>query len=126
MSTTIEKPKRKVIPNQTKINIVQAIDLAILGDVSVRRCCDLYGIQPNQYRLWKKNLAELKKRNGKAKSSHPGRQSILSEIDDELLQFVFEHREQGMAMSVVMIAVKASALHRPFREKTMDARVQSV
>ncbi len=34
------------------------------------------------------------------KSSHPGPENQLSEIKDSLLCFIFEHREQGMAVTI--------------------------
>ncbi len=50
------------------------------------------------------------------KSSHPGPASQLSEIEDLLLRFIFEHREQGMAVTILMVVFKASALLDQFRE----------
>lgn len=56
------------------------------------------------------------------KSSHPGPASQLSEIEDLLLRFIFEHREQGMAVTILMVVFKASALSDQFSAKTFEAR----
>ena len=56
------------------------------------------------------------------KSSHPGPASQLSEIEDLLLRFIFEHREQGMAVTILMVVFKASALSDQFSVKTFEAR----
>ena len=72
-------------------------------------------------------VPELKKaRNNKAKSSHPGGDSALKSIEEDLLKWIFALREQGMAVSIGMVAVKASALlERDFSQvKSSRARYQ--
>ena len=54
----------------------------------------------------------------KKKATHDGRLGQLGAIEDELLRFIFELREQGMAVSIAMIVIKASILDAGFASKT--------
>ena len=60
------------------------------------------------------------------KSSHPGPQGHLSPIEDQLLRFIFELREMGMAVSHLMIVLKASTLSSNFADKSIKARFSAV
>ena len=62
------------------------------------------------------------KNNQHAKSLGDGVTSFLSLYTDNLLSFIFEMRETGMAVSVNSIVLKALQLSREFREKTYTAR----
>ena len=66
------------------------------------------------------------KNNQQAKSLGNGVTSFLSPYTDNLLSFIFEMRETGMAVSVNSIILKASQLSREFREKTFTARHSTV
>ena len=72
---------------------------------------------------WKKQAGEMKSKNNQhAKSLDDGVTSFLSPYTDNLLSFIFEMRETGMAVSVNSIVLKVSELSREFREKTITAR----
>ncbi len=60
------------------------------------------------------------------KSSHPGPEGHLSPIEDQLLRFIFELREMGMAVNHLMIVLKASALSSDFADKSIKARFLAV
>ena len=62
------------------------------------------------------------KNNQRAKSLGVGVTSFLSPYTDNLLSFIFEMRETGMAVSVNSIVLKVSQLRRELREKTYTAR----
>ena len=47
-------------------------------------------------------------RNSKAKSLYQGRVSILKAVEDELLRFVFELREQGMSVLITMVMLRCA------------------
>ena len=61
------------------------------------------------------------KNNQQAKSLGDGVTSFLSPYTDNLLSFIFEMRETGMAESVNSVILKASQLSREFRGKTYTA-----
>ena len=52
--------------------------------------------------------------------------SILKEHEEVLLRFIFELREQGIQVSLGMVALKASSLSRLFKEKTTNAKEKIV
>lgn len=60
------------------------------------------------------------------KSLHEGPLSQFAEIEDALLMFIFELREQGMAVSTLMIVIKASMLSDVFAGKTFIAKSAAV
>jgi len=59
-------------------------------------------------------------------SSHTGPESQLAECEDQLLRFIFEHREQGMAVNILMVLIKASTLSKEFSEKSLMARYSAL
>ena len=76
---------------------------------------------------WKKQAGKTKNKNDQhAKSLSDGVASFLSPYTDNLLSFIFEMRETGMAVSVNSIVLKVSRLSREFREKTYTARESAV
>jgi len=50
----------------------------------------------------------------------------LKPIEDTLLRFIFEMREQGMAVSTLMVTIKASQLSPEFAAKSLIARRSAV
>ena len=70
-------------------------------------------------------MLQAKKNNIKAKSIHRGKDSCLTVHTQELLQFIFQLCEQGMAVSVRMVALRAAQLSEQFHEKSRDAQYHS-
>ena len=64
------------------------------------------------------------KNNQQAKSLGDGGTSFLSLYTDNLLSFIFEMRETGMAVSVNSIIVKASQFSREFRKSLTQQGTQ--
>ena len=60
------------------------------------------------------------------KAGHPGPAGHLSPIEDQLLRFIFELREMGMAVTHLMIVLKASTLSSDFADKSVKARFSAV
>jgi len=54
------------------------------------------------------------RRNKKAKSMCLGLFSILHAYEEELLRYIFELRECGMAVSSKLVIIKAASLSRAF------------
>ena len=76
---------------------------------------------------WKKQFQALKhSSNKRAKSLCKERSSILVQLTDPLLSFIFELRETGMAVSINMIVLKAAHLSQPFCEKSSKAQYHIV
>jgi len=60
--------------------------------------------------------------NKMAKSMCLGPSSVLHAFEDQLLCYIFEIRECGMAVSSRLVIIKASSLCREFREKVAVAQ----
>ena len=113
--------ERRRFSLQDKMCLVRSIRRRIeTENVSIRTACNDANIHHKQYLNWKKSFNAMKDaKNIKAKSNCTGRLSILKPVEQDLLQFIFELREQGMAVShqIVMIraALKCLQLYSWFR-----------
>ena len=75
---------------------------------------------------WMKHLDEMtQQRNVTAKSLCHGRPPCLEACKDNLLRFIFEHREQGMAVSVSMVIRRAKQILPQFALKSGSAQYHS-
>jgi hypothetical protein len=93
-----------------------------------RKACEDLNISSGMHWAWKQKLdamLQAKKNNMKAKCIHRGKDSCLTVHTQELLQFIFELREQGMAVSVRIVALRAAQLSEQFHEKSRDAQYHS-
>ena len=90
--------------------------------LSLWEASKLINISHKQVLDWKKQAEKMKSKNNQhAKSLGDGVTSFLSPYTDNLLSFIFEMRETGMAVSVNSIVLKASQLSREFKEKSIIA-----
>ena len=64
--------------------------------------------------------------NNKAKSLCKGMKLCLFSFSDSLLSFIFELREQGMAVNMSMILMKAAKISRQFHKKSREAQISCV
>ena len=115
--------KRRQFTLQEKLMYLQVIHWKVDKGFSLWEASKLINISHKQILNWKKQAATMKnKNNQQAKSLGDGVTSFLSLYTDNLLSFIFEMRETGMAVSVNTIILKALQLSREFREKTYTAR----
>ena len=95
--------------------------------LSLRQACDAVGVHHSLLVCWRKQKARLMHiPNPSVKSTHIGMESILKQHEEVLLHFIFELREQGIQVSLGMVALKASLLSRLFKEKTTNAKEKIV
>ena len=95
--------------------------------LSLRQACDAVGVHHYLLVRWRKQKSRLMHiPNASVKSTHIGMASILKEHEEVLLRFIFELREQGIQVSLGMVALKASSLSRSFKEKTTNAKEKIV
>ena len=115
--------KRRRFTLQEKLMYLQVIWQKVDKGLSLWEASKLINISHKQILNWKKQAEKMKSKNNQhAKSLGDGETSFLSLYTDNLLSFIFEMRETGMAVSVNSIVLKASQLSREFREKTITAR----
>ena len=121
------RTKRRRFTISDRLAIVRNVRRHIATGESIRGACKALNIIPKQYREWSKSTEALTgHRNPNAKSTAPGNDSTLKPIEQDLLRFIFEHREQGIAVSISLVAIQAARLMPEFKEKPSRARYQSV
>ena len=116
---------RRSIPNHMKIQLLKE-EASRDSRQSLREFCRANGIQPSQIRRWKKMLLSLGEANGTARTICKGRASSLVPIEEDLVKWIMELRESGLAVSTRMVKIKASELQGSFRAKSNRAKDQCI
>jgi hypothetical protein len=79
--------------------------------------------QPSHVRRWKQARQDLSNPEvAHHRSLHIGRQSVLAPVDEQLLRWSFELREQGFMVSVQLFTLKACEVSTAFRRKRERAK----
>ncbi|KAI2504168.1 hypothetical protein MHU86_10282 [Fragilaria crotonensis] len=129
MNREARKKGRRRFTIQEKASIIRTVArLMEQHGMTRREACEDLNINPGMHWAWTKSIdamLEVKKNNIKAKCIHRGKDSCLTQHKQELLQFIFELREQGMAVSVPMVSIKAAGISEQFRMKSKDAQYHS-
>ena len=106
---------------------LQVIHWKVDKHFSLQEASKSINISHKQILEWEKQAVTMKnKNNQQAKSLGDGVTSFLSLYTDNLLSFIFEMKETGMAVAVNSVIAKALQLSREFREKTYTARHSAV
>ena len=88
--------------------------------------CEDLNIHHTMYGIWVKQLGDFgQARNNKSRSLWQGRMSSLAPFQNEWIRLIFELREQGMAVSISMVKIKASQLSTEFAQKSEVAQYNS-
>ena len=100
------------------------------GHSSYRQIARDLGVDPSQLRRWEQQSTKLEefkeKRKRQAKALHDGCKSQLSDIEEELLRYIFESREQGIAMTIRLVTAKACELDSTFCRKSTVAKEHAI
>ncbi len=125
---------RKSYELKDKRHIVQQIDGLVAGGFcSRRKACAAVGIRPLYYTRWKKILEKADELNsstefvpyntrGTSRKIHPGRESVLAQVKEQLRAFTFKLREQGVQVTNRMVMREAGRLLPAFKAKTRRAQ----
>ena len=117
--------KRRRLTLQEKLMYLWVIRQKVDKGLSLEEASKSINISHQQILNWKKQVGKMKSMsNQHAKSLGDGVTSFLSLYTDNLLSFIFEMRETGMAVSVNSIVLKASQLSREFRERLSQQGTQ--
>ena len=120
-------PRRKTYTSREKLRLLDAIEERLDGGEALRSCCRALDIQPSQVRRWKKARHELANPEAAHRNSlHAGRASVLAPLENQLMRWFFELREQGFIISVRLFTLKACELSAAFRRKTERAKYLAV
>ena len=110
-SQGMSKKKRRRFTIQEKLCFIRNVKKRLENGLSQRAACEELNIHHTLYSLWIKQLEEMRQtRNSKARSLCQGGLSSLAPIQEALLRFIFELREQGMGVSITMVMLKAAHL----------------
>ncbi len=93
---------------------------------SQRKCAAHLKLSPKSLRNWQKQYKEMMEYKKSVGSMHAGPKSQLEPIKDEILQFIFARRKQGVSVSRHAVVLKASKLLPAFSVKTMTAKYAAV
>jgi transposase-like protein len=128
---------RKTYTSGQKVAMVRLLEQRLIDDptASRREIARELGVDSSQIRKWQQNVDahvdKATRRNGtrfnpRALSLHPGRQSCLEPLKEELLRFIHEQREEGIPVSVKMVVEFVRPHDAAFRGKSEEAQHQSV
>ena len=117
-----------------KIMLVEESDrLCVKQNLSIRRAGEVLGVPFQLLSKWGREVARLraasqaKRRARNRKAVIDGPASQLESVEDELLQFIFSKREQGVNVKHTLVACRASGLLREtFGVKSFNAKLKSV
>ena len=99
--------------------------------VSLRRAAQRLQVAHSLFVKWQQQQATdvnpiLTMLKSKKKSIHPGPLGQLKPLENALLRYVFEQREQGIDVNTLSLVVKASSLSPEFNAKDFVARSSAV
>ena len=112
---------------QEKLMLVRQVRQRMNNGASQHSVCNSININRKLINDWNKQFPQLiDATNNKVKSLCKGMPSCLFPFSDSLLSFIFELREQGMAVNTSMILMKAAKISRQFCEKSQEAQISCV
>ena len=117
-----------------KIMLVEESNwLRVEQNFSIRRAGEVLGVPFPLLSKWGKEVARLRAASQAKQRAHnrkvviDGPASQLESVKDELLQFIFSKREQGVNVRHTLVACRASGILREtFGKKSCNAKLKSV
>ena len=107
--------------------ILRQVRRRMNNGASQRSVCNSININRKLINNWNKQFPQLiDAMNSKVKSLCKGMKLCLFSFSDSLLSFIFELREQGIAVNTSMILMKAAKISRQFCEKSREAQISCV
>ena len=112
---------------QEKLMILHQVHQRMNNGASQHSVCNSININRKLINDWNKQFPQLiDATNNKVNSLYKGMKSSLFSFSDPLLSFIFELREQGMAVNMSMILMKVAKISRQFCEKSREAQISCV
>ena len=105
-----------------KLEVIEDIKFSLdLGESLANQVC-WHGINKKTMECWLQNKMRYqnakKKYSSKARQVHPGKESLLAPISDELVRFIYECQEQGIAVTIPMVCRQGHKLYIPSCRKS--------
>jgi len=98
---------RKLISKREKVAFLDRVNVHVANGGSVRGFCQANQLFLSQIRRWRRDIQKLSVGRMDAVTVHAGRKSSLLAIEEDIVRWIFELRQQGMAVSISMIVAKA-------------------
>ena len=112
---------------QEKLMILHQVRRRMNNGASQHSVCNSININRKLINNWNKQFPQLiDATNHKVKSLCKGMKLCLLSFTDSLLSFIFKLREQGMAVNMSMILMKAAKISRQFHKKSREAQISCV
>jgi hypothetical protein len=114
-----EKRIRRNYSAGEKLLLLRAVDqLKAQHKWSTHRTCVELKIQQKQYNEWSQKIQELMAKKPSAKSLHPGPIPFLAPVENQLIEWLFEQRQQGIGVSLRMMSDQAQDIMPSFASKS--------
>lgn len=106
----------------------------ILGDLeerqgngeALRAIARSHGVQPSQIRRWKANANRLSKAKKSKKTLATGRKPSLLHLEDDLMQWAFNLRDEGKQIKYSHIVLQACRMDDSFKDKSLREQYQAI
>ena len=124
------KVRRKRYSVREKLAILKKVERMVEDDkVSLRTAAGLFYLSPSQITRWRKMERQLTEYTSKkAKAMNAGPKSKFGEegFENELLKWIFEEREKGVAVTNLSMLIVACPLSRNFKAKMFLAQYSAI
>jgi hypothetical protein len=110
-----------------KKKILEDFDIRIGNGESIRSISSSHGIQPTQYRIWRSKreaISSARKANHRAVTC--GRGSRIRHLEKELVHWVLELREQGIAINYKYVVERVAQLDGNFAQLNFRQQYETV
>jgi hypothetical protein len=123
----LHKMPRKYHSIDTKVAIATAARHRLAKGEQLKPLARSYGLQASQLRTWMRALPAMEQEvqrsgDGRQLTMGKGRPSSLAQYEDTLMQWFYEMRQKGMAVSIRLISVRVCQLDSSFRRKGDQTR----
>jgi len=109
-----------------KLRLLRTVEEATLQGASVREVCDQLGIDPRQYRDWRRDRVRLMATKKKKRSVHRGRKSCVAYLEEDLIDWILQWREVGAELSYDDVVEKASEMDAAFDSKSKSSKYHAI
>jgi len=109
-----------------KLRLLRTVEEARQQGTSVREICDQLAINPRQYRDWRRDRTKLLSTKKKKRTTHRGSGGCLAHLEEDLVNWILEWREEGAELSYDDVVEKAGEMDADFASKTTSSKYHSV
>jgi hypothetical protein len=117
---------RKQLTNGQKIKIVNETAQRIASGESLRSAARLFNVEPTQIRKWRAKVVQLAQTKRSKKSLATGRKGRLKDHEEELMEWAFSLRHDGVPLGYSRMVTKAIEICDGFGNLTKSQQYHTV